>query len=97
MDNSHRFFKNVDCKYYPCHETSGELNCLFCYCPLYPIKKCPGSPEFVERNGRLVKNCKNCVFPHLPENYDKVVAALRVVARRGTKTASATDKLSKDD
>lgn len=81
MDNSHRFFKNVDCRYYPCHDGLDELNCLFCYCPLYCREKCPGTPEFIEKDGRRIKRCVNCVFPHRPENYDKIVAALKSDAR----------------
>ncbi|MFW5671451.1 MAG: cysteine-rich small domain-containing protein, partial [Acetivibrio ethanolgignens] len=35
MENSYRFFENRECKYFPCHKGLKELNCLFCYCPLY--------------------------------------------------------------
>ena len=34
-ENSYRFFSNRECQYYPCHEGIEEMNCLFCYCPLY--------------------------------------------------------------
>lgn len=34
-ENSYRFFFNRECQYYPCHEGIEEMNCLFCYCPLY--------------------------------------------------------------
>ena len=42
MENSHRYFRNVDCAYFPCHEVKNpeEFNCLFCYCPLYFIEDC---------------------------------------------------------
>ena len=33
-ENSYRFFQ-PECQYYPCHEGIEEMNCLFCYCPLY--------------------------------------------------------------
>ena len=35
MENSYKYFKNKDCKYFPCHKgLSDEFNCLFCYCPM---------------------------------------------------------------
>lgn len=77
MKNSYRFFENRDCKYFPCHKGVAELNCLFCYCPLYPMDNCPGTPEYRDRNGRRLKVCTNCVFPHRPENYAKIMQILK--------------------
>ena len=37
MNDSYRYFKNRACQYYPCHKGIEELNCLFCYCPLYTL------------------------------------------------------------
>ncbi len=79
MENSHRFFANTECKYYPCHQGLEEFNCLFCYCPMYRLEKCPGEPVFIEKNGRQLKVCKNCSFPHKPENYDRIIALLKEV------------------
>ena len=77
MENSHRFFANKDCKYYPCHRGLEELNCLFCYCPFYGWDPCPGNPQFKEGGGKSVKICTACTFPHRPENYDRILALLR--------------------
>ncbi len=77
MENSHRFFENTECKYFPCHKGLDEFNCLFCYCPLYNREKCPGNPQFVEKDGKMIKVCTDCTFPHQPENYDVVVGILR--------------------
>lgn len=77
MENSHRFFTNRECKYYPCHKGIEEINCLFCYCPMYGLKNCPGSPEYIERDGRLVKKCTECTFPHHADNYDLVIKVLK--------------------
>ena len=77
MENSYRFFENRDCKYFPCHEGVDEFNCLFCYCPLYLWEHCPGNPRFIERDGRRIKDCTNCTFPHQYENYDVVVGLLK--------------------
>lgn len=76
MQYSYRFFENKACQYFPCHEGTGHFNCLFCYCPLYPREDCPGKPGYLEREGRRIKDCSDCIFPHLPENYDKIMAML---------------------
>ena len=77
MKYSYRFFENRDCDYYPCHSGTDEINCLFCYCPLYHREDCPGSPEYKFRDGRTIKICSGCTFPHRPENYDKVIELIR--------------------
>ncbi|HAL02525.1 MAG TPA: metal-binding protein [Lachnospiraceae bacterium] len=77
MDNSHRFFQNNDCKYFPCHKGLTDFNCLFCYCPMYNRTDCPGNPTFVEKNGKTIKVCTNCNFPHNPANYDKIIEILK--------------------
>ena len=53
MENSHRFFENRACKYFPCHKGLENLNCLFCYCPLYCRENCPGNLKFIEEEGRM--------------------------------------------
>ncbi len=75
-DHSERFFANKECKYYPCHKCSTDINCLFCYCPLYDMD-CPGNYQMKEINGRMVKNCTDCVFPHIPDNYDRIMELLK--------------------
>ena len=77
MDNSHRFFANKDCEYYPCHEGIEEINCLFCYCPLYRLENCPGTPSYKEKDGRRIKVCTSCTFPHRAENYEKVLQLIK--------------------
>lgn len=77
MENSHCFFENKKCEYYPCHKGLKELNCLFCYCPLYTKEKCPGNPVYFMADDKKVKDCSKCIFPHIPENYDKVIMLLQ--------------------
>lgn len=77
MENSYRFFENKDCQYFPCHKKDGDFNCLFCYCPLYARQHCPGTPEYLEREGKRLKVCTNCTFPHRPENYDTIIRMLK--------------------
>jgi Zn-finger protein len=68
---SYRFFQNTACEYYPCHDMD-EINCLFCFCPLYRLN-CPGSYVVLEGS---VKDCSNCTFPHRIGNYESVIRAL---------------------
>lgn len=77
MKHSYRFFENKECEYYPCHKGAEPFNCLFCYCPLYHREDCPGSPQYLEKGSDKIKDCSNCVFPHQPENYEKIIQALR--------------------
>lgn len=77
MDHSYRFFENKACRYYPCHEGTEVINCLFCYCPLYHREVCPGNPQYIEKTEKKIKVCTNCTFPHKPENYDIVVELLK--------------------
>lgn len=76
MKNSYRYFENRDCQYYPCHEGMTELNCLFCYCPLYGLEHCPGNHKYIEVNGTKIKECTDCIFPHQAENYDTIIKFL---------------------
>ena len=63
MNNSFSFYKNTECKYYPCHKNIDEINCLFCYCPLYFIEKCGGNYTITKKGH---KDCSNCIQPHIP-------------------------------
>ena len=67
-----RFFRNRECRHFPCHQgiAEAEFNCLFCYCPLYTLgKRCGGNYTYTEKG---IKSCKNCAFPHRPENYEQI-------------------------
>ena len=77
MENSFRFFANTSCRYYPCHSGAEELNCLFCFCPLYTREHCPGNPVWREKAGGRIKDCSRCIFPHVPEHYDEILRLLR--------------------
>lgn len=77
MKHSSRFFENKDCQYFPCHKRLDDFNCLFCYCPLYLKENCLGNPVYREKNGKKIKDCTNCTFPHRPENYEKIIQALK--------------------
>jgi len=77
MKNSSSFFSNKECEYYPCHKCEEDINCLFCYCPLYRLDNCPGNYEIIESNNRKLKSCLDCTFPHKAENYEKVIQILK--------------------
>ncbi len=76
MDNSSRFFANRECEYYPCHKCDEDLNCLFCFCPLYDLN-CPGNPKIIQKDGKTIKDCSNCTFPHRADNYDMIMSILK--------------------
>jgi Zn-finger protein len=84
MENSSSYFSNKNCEYYPCHPCFENLpgslfNCLFCYCPLYPLgENCGGKFEYTEKN---IKTCENCMLPHVPQNYDKVLENLKKLSK----------------
>ncbi len=72
MDNF-KFFQHTDCEYFPCHKTGNpdNFNCLFCYCPLYPLgENCGGHFTYTESG---VKDCSKCLVPHCRDNYDKIM------------------------
>ena len=76
MKNSYKFINNTDCKYFPCHKTSKpeEFNCLFCYCPLYFLgDRCGGNFKYLNN---MIKDCSDCLVPHVPKNYDMVTSKL---------------------
>lgn len=77
VEDSYRFFENRACCYFPCHKGLEDFNCLFCYCPLYWIAHCPGTPRYLEKEGRKIKVCTDCVFPHKPENYERILQILK--------------------
>lgn len=70
---SSEFFANKTCGYYPCHEL-GDINCLFCFCPLYGESDCKGY-YIVMESGK--KDCSQCLFPHHYNNYEHVVERLK--------------------
>ena len=78
MENSCRFFQNEACKFYPCHKGLDELNCLFCYCPLYFLERCPGDPEFGIKDGKRIKICAGCLWPHRAGNYPQMMKILKL-------------------
>lgn len=84
MENNHKFFRNIDCKYFPCHKGIEEenFNCLFCYCPLYLLgKDCGGNYKILENHGGI-KDCSSCTLPHNPKFYDIVVSKLKEVNKK---------------
>lgn len=81
MTDTSTFFTNKACRYYPCHDLT-EINCLFCYCPLYSLPRCPGTYHVVTtKDGRRVKSCIDCTFPHRKENIPEIFRHLRGIGR----------------
>lgn len=65
---NYKFFSNKKCKYYPCHNLK-EINCLFCYCPLYHMDDCGGNYKYT-LNG--IKDCSDCNIIHTRDGWDYV-------------------------
>lgn len=73
-NEQYKWFTNKACEYYPCHDFK-EINCLFCFCPLYSMNDCGGDPILLE-NG--VKDCSRCTLPHSRNGYDIIVKKLKL-------------------
>ncbi len=81
-ENNTGYFENRSCSYYPCHDAE-HINCLFCYCPMYPYDDCPGNPSYIEKENVRIKNCTDCLFVHTRENYAKVIRFLSERMHKG--------------
>ncbi len=82
---AYKFFQNKDCEYFPCHTgiEPEKFNCLFCFCPLYPLAdRCGGNFTYTAEG---IKDCSNCLRPHRQENYDKICRQLPDVAALAAK------------
>ena len=86
--NNHEFFCNRECKYYPCH-VMDNINCLFCFCPLYNLD-CGGN-FYILPNG--IKDCSMCVIPHRAENYSYIIRKLTKGLKHGDEQKNAQTKL----
>ena len=84
MENSYKYFENRDCKYYPCHKGIENINCLFCFCPLYDLEECHGNPRYTNVNGKKIKDCTDCAFPHRAENYEAVLERKHIHEKNDT-------------
>lgn len=84
MENSYKYFENRDCKYYPCHVGTENINCLFCFCPLYDLEECNGNPRYIKVNGTKIKECTDCTFPHRAENYEAVLERKHLYEKNDT-------------
>ncbi|WP_419005736.1 cysteine-rich small domain-containing protein [Collinsella stercoris] len=76
---NYRFFNHSACEFYPCHDMPAEdLNCLFCFCPLYRLgEDCGGTFTYVNgADGARIKDCSTCTVPHRRENYDCIIGRL---------------------
>lgn len=92
MTDTSTFFTNRACRYYPCHDLE-EINCLFCYCPLYSLPRCPGTYHVVTtKDGRRVKSCIDCTFPHRRENIPEIFRYLKGIGTMSEPTWSDEEK-----
>ena len=75
MSERYKHVQNTACEYFPCHKGADPetCNCLVCYCPLYFLKDCGGTPDLT----RGIKDCTPCVSPHASGGYDRVLLRLK--------------------
>lgn len=59
-----------------CHEIEGDIDCTFCYCPLYHDADCPG--DYVMRGE--VRDCSQCLLPH--QNPELILKIVRETTER---------------
>ena len=76
---NYKFFQNKQCEFFPCHEVKNEkeFNCIFCYCPLYSLKKECGGGFTYGTNG--IKDCSMCTLVHIKDEYDTVIGKMNAV------------------
>ena len=85
MGHNYKFVQNKACEFFPCHEMKeDELNCLFCYCPLYAlVDECGGNPTFLEDG---TKDCSECTVTHQKgTGYDHVMSKIMNILELGKK------------
>ena len=71
-EKEYSFVCHKTCEYFPVikRKDPDNFNCLFCYCPLYALgDACGGNFRFTEKG---VKDCTNCLLPHVRKNYGYV-------------------------
>ena len=92
-DKAYFFFTHKECEYFPCHETKNPegFNCLFCFCPLYTLgKHCGGNFRY----SGDIKDCSNCMVPHLPDSYGYIMSKFNDIAAVMTGKEKHEDKKS---
>lgn len=80
-DKHYAFFCNRECEFFPCHPVAEgeEFNCLFCYCPLYPLgRKCGGNFVYLDSG---IKDCSRCLLPHRKESYGYITGRFQDLVR----------------
>ena len=91
------FFTNRACEFFPCHKGADpeSFNCLFCYCPLYPLgETCGGNPSWIDTETGRIKDCSGCLYPHKKENYGRITARFSEIAASGKILVLLTMKLN---
>ena len=83
----YKFFNHTACEFYPCHDMPAEqLNCLFCFCPLYCLgSTCGGNFSYIGD----IKDCSACTLPHRVENYEYLMRQFERVSNLAKSTEQA--------
>jgi hypothetical protein len=78
MSSKYSFFQHRECEFFPCHQDNNQ-NCLFCYCPLFNTEEC------VKLDVNNINKCCYCKFPHIKNNYNKIIKKLKVLYGKSVK------------
>lgn len=83
----YKFFNHTACEFYPCHDMPAEqLNCLFCFCPLYCLgSTCGGNFSYIGD----IKDCSACTLPHRAQNYEYLMRQFERVSNLAKRTGQA--------
>jgi Zn-finger protein len=74
QEHHYAFFEYRQCEFFPCHKGLKELNCLFCFCPVYTDWNCPGKWSLTPDG---VKDCSKCTKFHRRSGYDQLMEYLK--------------------
>ncbi len=74
---SHKHFSNKECEFYPCKNT--DLNCLFCFCPIYHHDDCGGEYSFTAEG---IKDCSECLLPHQKDGYEYIMDFIKAKSKK---------------
>ena len=53
-----------------------KIDLCTCYCPFYSYEKCPGNAKCIQTEGKMIKACTKCTFPHEAKNYEFIIEFL---------------------
>ena len=79
--------QNKECEYFPCHNID-NLQCDFCYCPLYPCYDKRVRGKIIKNDkGEDIWDCKDCVILHKKQNVNLIIEMIKTIKQREARNA----------